>query len=72
MLGHILPDLARTFVMVAQCREQLPCFEVLHYSGLTASQSEILAAFESLMAQPLKVKSMPWTPDANPGWVAIN
>lgn len=65
-----LPDLARTFVMVAQCREQLSCFEVLHYPGLTVSQSEILAAFESLMAQPLKVKSMPWTLMRILGWVS--
>lgn len=65
-----LPDLAKTFVMVAERRAKLARFEVFHYPGINASQSEVQAAFESMMAQALKVKAMPWRLMRVLGWVS--
>lgn len=65
--GHLthawayLPDLARTFVKVAEYDHQLAAFEVFHYPGVTASMNELQAAFQQLLGVPLKVKTMPWT-----------
>ncbi len=64
--GHLphawayLPDLAKVFVLVAEKREVLPRFDVLHFPGYRASQLELQSAFEQLMGHPLKVKPMPW------------
>lgn len=56
-----LPDLARTFVKVAEQDQQLGAYEVFHYPGITASMNELQAAFQQLMGTPLRVKTMPWT-----------
>lgn len=56
-----LPDLAKVFVQVAEKREVLPPFEVLHFPGYRASQLELQSAFEQLMGHPLEAKPMPWT-----------
>lgn len=55
-----LPDLAQVFVRVAEKREQLASFEVLHFPGYHASQLELQSALEQLLGRSLKVKPMPW------------
>ena len=63
-----VPDLAQTFVQVAQQRAQLPVFEVLHFAGYQLRRED----WEQLMhkallqlgwlqpAQAMKVQAMPW------------
>jgi nucleoside-diphosphate-sugar epimerase len=41
-----LPDLARTFVQVAERRAELPVFEILHYPGHAPSGGELLDCME--------------------------
>lgn len=55
-----LPDLARTFVRVAEQRDRLPAFDIMHYPGITASGRDVHAALEQLSGRPLKAKPMPW------------
>jgi nucleoside-diphosphate-sugar epimerase len=63
-----VPDLAQTFAQVAQRREQLEAFEVLHFAGhqLRREDWELLmrkALLQLGWLQPqqvLKVQSMPW------------
>lgn len=63
-----LPDLARTFVRVAEQREHLPAFEVMHYSGITATGKDVHAALEQLSGRTLKAKPMPWLLMQGIGW----
>lgn len=63
-----VPDLAKSFVQVAQQRAQLPAFQVLHFAGYQLRREE----WENLMrnaclqlgwlqpGQAIKVHSMPW------------
>ncbi len=63
-----VPDLAQTFVQVAQQRAQLPVFEVLHFAGYQLRRED----WERLMRkallqlgwlppeQAMKVQAMPW------------
>ncbi len=63
-----LPDLAQTFVLVADRRQLLPKFEVLHFAGHTVSGQDWLGALQPLAAanqwvangQALKTAALPW------------
>ena len=73
-----LPDLAQTFVQVAQRCHQLPQFEVLHFAGHTLSGHDWLAALQPLAvanewvapAQTLKTAALPWPVMRAIGWVS--
>ena len=56
-----LPDLAQVFVKVAERREQLAAYEVLHFPGYHTSQQDLQHGFESLLGHRLKRKAMPWS-----------
>jgi nucleoside-diphosphate-sugar epimerase len=55
-----LPDLAEVFVKVAERRDRLHAFEVLHYEGLTLTGNELVAAIERAAGRPLRLKAAPW------------
>lgn len=63
-----LPDLAQTFLRVAERRQQLAKFEVLHFAGHTISGHDWLSALQPLAAargwvaagQALKTSALPW------------
>jgi nucleoside-diphosphate-sugar epimerase len=63
-----VPDLARTFVAVAQQRAVLPRFEVLHFAGHSLTGQDWVSALNPLAheqqwvraASPLKFKQLPW------------
>ncbi|HYD97676.1 MAG TPA: NAD-dependent epimerase/dehydratase family protein [Noviherbaspirillum sp.] len=55
-----LPDLAQVFVAVAERRDALAPFEVLHYGGLTLTGLELFHALEAAAGRPLKLRQMPW------------
>lgn len=63
-----LPDLAQTFVAVAQQRQQLAKFEVLHFAGHYISGHDWLGALQPLavnnrwiaLGQTLKTAVLPW------------
>jgi nucleoside-diphosphate-sugar epimerase len=75
-----VPDLAQTFVQVAQQRSQLPVFEVLHFAGHQLRRED----WEQLMRkallqlgwlqpqQKLKVQSMPWALIRALSWAVPN
>ncbi|MDR3395265.1 MAG: sugar nucleotide-binding protein [Parasulfuritortus sp.] len=79
-----LPDLARTFVAVAQRRAQLQSFEVFHFSGYSLTAQQWLDALEPIaLAQGwvrpgghLTLRRMPWPllrlgAVFNPMWAAL-
>jgi nucleoside-diphosphate-sugar epimerase len=55
-----LPDLAQAFVKVAERREALRGFTVLHYEGITLTGRQLHAAIEAAVGHPLKAKRMSW------------
>jgi nucleoside-diphosphate-sugar epimerase len=63
-----LPDLAQTFVRVAERREALPPFATLHFQGHTLSGRDWLAALQPIAqaqgwvaaGRSLKPKTVPW------------
>ena len=55
-----LPDLAEVFVRVAEKREALNGFQVLHYAGLSASGQELHQALEAIAGRQLCSKPLPW------------
>jgi nucleoside-diphosphate-sugar epimerase len=64
-----LPDLAKTFVKVAEVRGQFAAFEALHFPGHTVDGAELMAAVEvaatelnlpGAAARPLKLSRLPW------------
>ena len=63
-----LPDLAQTFVAVAQLRQQLAQFEVLHFAGHNVNVSDWLDALQPQAeanqwvadGQALKTAALPW------------
>ncbi|MBI2768203.1 MAG: sugar nucleotide-binding protein [Burkholderiales bacterium] len=63
-----LPDMARTFVSVAQRRDMLPAFETLHFGGYQLTGQDwadalgTIAREEGWIApqQDLRVSSLPW------------
>lgn len=79
-----LPDLARTFVAVAQRRAQLQSFEVLHFAGCSLAAQQWLHALEPIARTQrwiesgarLKLRRMPWAVLRlgawfNPMWAAL-
>jgi nucleoside-diphosphate-sugar epimerase len=63
-----LPDLARTFVEVAQRRAQLPAFETLHFAGHSVTGADWAEALRDVAWEQgwlgargeLRVSSLPW------------
>ena len=55
-----LPDLADTFVRVAERREQVPAFATLHFQGHTLTLNDWVSALQA-GRQPLQLKHLPWT-----------
>ncbi|WP_421856506.1 NmrA family NAD(P)-binding protein [Oricola sp.] len=55
-----LPDLAETFVQVAEKRAELPPFERLHFKGYAVTGSEMQAATEQTLGRDLKQAGAPW------------
>lgn len=64
-----LPDMARAFVEVAQQRDRLPAFEMLHFGGYHVTGREWADALQAIAREQgwiapdaaLRVKSMSWT-----------
>lgn len=54
-----LPDLAETFVQVAERRAQLPACATLHFQGHTLTLDDWVQALEADWG-PLRVKTLPW------------
>jgi nucleoside-diphosphate-sugar epimerase len=55
-----LPDLARTFVALAEKRGELGAYESFNLPGHSLTDLEIKAAMERVMGRKLKLASMPW------------
>ena len=63
-----LPDMARSFVRVAQQRDQLPAFETLHFAGHTLTGQDWVDALTPIAREQgwlaadavLRVGGMPW------------
>lgn len=55
-----LPDLARTFVALAERREDLGAYESFNLPGHSLTDLEIKSAMERVMGRKLKFASMPW------------
>ena len=55
-----LPDLAQTFVRVAEKRAALHGHHRLHFKGYTLTGEEFKAATEALIGRPLRTGSLPW------------
>jgi len=55
-----LPDLAQTFVAVAERRAALPAHAVLHFPGLTLTGAQLQQAFEAALGRPLQTRHFPW------------
>jgi len=55
-----MPDLAQTFVRVAEARAELQRFERVHFAGHTVTGREVIASLERLMGRALKVGALPW------------
>ncbi len=72
-----LPDLARTFVRVAQERDRLAAFECLHFAGHHATAQPWLHSFTAIAAEQgwlpaagaLRVGRLPWPLLRVMGWV---
>ena len=54
-----LPDLAQTFVRVAEQRHQLPAFATLHFQGHTLTLDDWVAGLQAV-AGPLRTQALPW------------
>jgi len=55
-----LPDLARSFVAVAERRAALPPHAVLHFEGLSLTGAELQAALAPAAGRPLAARRFPW------------
>lgn len=55
-----LPDLARTFVMLADRRALLRPFENLHFPGHAVTMLELKAAAERVLGRPLRLAGFSW------------
>lgn len=63
-----LPDMARSFVEVAQQRHRLPAFETLHFAGYSLTGQDWAGALDTLArehgwlvpGEPLRSASLPW------------
>jgi nucleoside-diphosphate-sugar epimerase len=56
-----LPDLAETFVRVAEHRGETAPFERLHFRGYAVTGKQMRAAAEKTTGRPLKRAGVPWT-----------
>ncbi len=56
-----VPDLAQTFVRVAEARAGLRRFEQVHFAGHAVTGNEVIASIERCMGRTLKVGQLPWT-----------
>lgn len=70
-----LPDLARTFVAVAEKRAQLSRFEVFHFRGHSLNGGDWLHTLQTLVG-PLRYRGMPWPVIRigalfNPTWASL-
>ena len=55
-----LPDLAQTFVNVAEARRTLADFENIHFAGHAVTGYEFVQTIRQLAPGPLKLATMPW------------
>lgn len=55
-----LPDLAATFVRVADVADQLEPFTALHFPGHTTTLAELKRSMEAARGKPLKTSALPW------------
>jgi len=55
-----LPDLARSFVAVAERRAALPPHAVLHVPGHTLTGAELQQALAAALGRPLQARPFPW------------
>jgi nucleoside-diphosphate-sugar epimerase len=56
-----VPDLAQTFVRVAEARAGLRRFDRVHFAGHTVTGQEVIASIERYMGRALKVGKLPWS-----------
>ena len=54
------PDLAATFVRVAEARQTLARFETIHFAGYAVTGYEFVQTMRAVTQRTLKVSSMPW------------
>jgi nucleoside-diphosphate-sugar epimerase len=54
------PDLARTFVNVAQARAKLSRCEQIHFPGHTLRLQDVIEAIQRLRPAPYRTKELPW------------
>ncbi|TFH28949.1 MAG: NAD-dependent epimerase/dehydratase family protein [Myxococcales bacterium] len=55
-----LPDVARAMVELAQIRSTLDDFDTFGFAGFAVTGAELIAAMQSTVGRPLKVKTIPW------------
>ncbi len=55
-----VPDLAQTFVRVAEARAKLGRFERIHFAGHTVTGHELIASIEHAVGAKVKVARLPW------------
>jgi nucleoside-diphosphate-sugar epimerase len=55
-----LPDLAAYFVQIAELRETLKPFEVIHFEGHTCTGYEMISAMEAAIGESLFRTKFPW------------
>jgi nucleoside-diphosphate-sugar epimerase len=55
-----LPDLAAYFVQIAELRETLKPFEVIHFEGHTCTGNEMVSAMEAAVGECLSRTKFPW------------
>lgn len=65
-----LPDMARAAVELATIRSRLPRYLDVPFAGYSLSAEELLAAINSCLLQPVKLRPMSWLPLqlARPFW----
>lgn len=56
-----LPDLARTFVRIAENREKIRGFQRYHFGGHAVTGAELHQAMERVTGRTLRLGSMPWS-----------
>ncbi len=55
-----VPDLAATFVRVAEVRQTLAQFENIHFSGYAITGGELVQSVEQATQRKMKVGGLPW------------
>jgi nucleoside-diphosphate-sugar epimerase len=55
-----LPDLAAYFVQIAELRETLKPFEVIHFEGHTCTGHEMISAMKAAVGESLSRTKFPW------------